>query len=182
MRRRSVLPRTNPQGSILPPSDRRRRLGRRLRSFVPDVRRRRAAVQAAVSESRPWNSPGTDGPASACAARTRSSSTDPYQSVVGPTGRGITGDIVTFSHPDDAPLPRAKGRLSRDGTTLLPTSLDEAFVLDGPGEYEVKDVLITGVRTYRDDATRRRRPASRSRSSSSSTASTRSTSATSATC
>ena len=78
--------------------------------------------------------------------------TDPYQAVVGPTGRGITGDIVTFSHPDDTPLPRAKGKRSRDGTTLLPSSLDDAFVLDGPGEYEVKEVLVTGVRTYRDDA------------------------------
>ncbi|HEY7522291.1 MAG TPA: MBL fold metallo-hydrolase [Candidatus Limnocylindrales bacterium] len=79
---------------------------------------------------------------------------DPYQSVVGPTGRGITGDIVTFSHPDDAPLPRsrAKGKRSRDGQTMLPTSLESAFVLDGPGEYEVKHVLLTGVRTYRDDA------------------------------
>lgn len=77
---------------------------------------------------------------------------DPYQSVVGPTGRGITGEIVTYSHPDDQPLPKAKGKRSRDGTTLLPTSLEDAFVLDGPGEYEVKDVLVTGVRTYRDDA------------------------------
>jgi L-ascorbate metabolism protein UlaG (beta-lactamase superfamily) len=77
---------------------------------------------------------------------------DPYQSVVGPTGRGISGDVVTFSHPDDNPLPRAKGRYSRDGKTLLPTSLENAFVLDGPGEYEVKEVLVTGVRTYRDDA------------------------------
>jgi L-ascorbate metabolism protein UlaG (beta-lactamase superfamily) len=76
---------------------------------------------------------------------------DPYQAVVGPTGRGITGDVVTFSHPDDTPLPRAKGRPSRDGKTLLPSSLDAAFVLDGPGEYEVKEVLLTGVRTYRDD-------------------------------
>lgn len=76
---------------------------------------------------------------------------DPYQAVVGPTGRGITGDIVTFSHPDDAPLPRAKGRTSRDGSTHLPTSLEESFVLDGPGEYEVKHVLVTGVRTYRDE-------------------------------
>lgn len=76
---------------------------------------------------------------------------DPYQSVVGPTGRGITGDIVTLSHPDDTPLSRAKGRLSRDGQTHLPTSLEEAFVLDGPGEYEVRHVLLTGVRTYRDD-------------------------------
>jgi L-ascorbate metabolism protein UlaG (beta-lactamase superfamily) len=76
---------------------------------------------------------------------------DPYQSVVGPTGRGITGEIVTYSHPDDSPLPKAKGKRSRDGTTLLPSSLEEAFVLDGPGEYEVHDVLLTGVRTYRDD-------------------------------
>ena len=78
---------------------------------------------------------------------------DPYQSVVGPTGRGITGDIVTFSHPDDTPLARGKpkGRLSRDGSTLIPSSLDQAFILDGPGEYEVKEVLVTGVRTYRDD-------------------------------
>ncbi len=77
---------------------------------------------------------------------------DPYPAVVGPTGRGMSGDIVTFSHPDDAPTPKAKGRRSRDGTTVLPSSLDSAFVLDGPGEYEVHDVLLTGVRTYRDDA------------------------------
>jgi hypothetical protein len=76
---------------------------------------------------------------------------DPYQAIVGPTGRGITGEIVTFSHPDDRPLPKAKGKRSRDGSTVLPSSLDEAFVLDGPGEYEVRDVLVTGVRTYRDD-------------------------------
>jgi len=76
---------------------------------------------------------------------------DPYQSVVGPTGRGITGDIVTFSHPDDSPLPKAKGKSSRDGSTLIPVSLEDAFCLDGPGEYEVRDVLITGIRTYRDE-------------------------------
>lgn len=76
---------------------------------------------------------------------------DPYQAVVGPTGRGITGDIVTFSHPDDTPLPKAKGRLSRDGSTHLPASLEEAFVLDGPGEYEVRHVLVNGVRTFRDE-------------------------------
>ena len=76
---------------------------------------------------------------------------DPFQAVVGPTGRGITGDIITYSHPDDTPLPRAKGKRSRDGQTVLPSSLDAAFVLDGPGEYEVRDVLLTGVRTYRDE-------------------------------
>ena len=77
---------------------------------------------------------------------------DAYPSIVGPTGRGITADITTYSHPDDAPHSRARGKLSRDGATNLPTSLEESFVLDGPGEYEVKDVLITGVRTYRDDS------------------------------
>ena len=78
---------------------------------------------------------------------------DPYPSIVGPTGRGITGEIVTYSHPDDDPPTgkAAKGRRSRDGKTVLPSSLDAAFVLDGPGEYEVKDVLLTGVRTFRDD-------------------------------
>jgi L-ascorbate metabolism protein UlaG (beta-lactamase superfamily) len=76
---------------------------------------------------------------------------DAYQAVVGPTGRGITADIVTYSHPDDTPLPRAKGRTANDGATHLPTSLDEAFILDGPGEYEVRHVLVNGVRTFRDD-------------------------------
>lgn len=75
---------------------------------------------------------------------------DPYPSIVGPTGRGITGDVVTYSHPDDAPVPRASGRRSRDGGTVIPSSLEPAFVLDGPGEYEVHDALVTGVRTYRD--------------------------------
>jgi len=76
---------------------------------------------------------------------------DAYQAVVGPTGRGITADIVTYSHPDDTPLAKAKGRTTRDGGTHLPTSLEDAFVLDGPGEYEVKHVLVNGVRTFRDD-------------------------------
>lgn len=76
---------------------------------------------------------------------------DAYQSVVGPTGRGITADIVTFSHPDDAPLARAKGRTTRDGATHLPASLEDAFVLDGPGEYEIRHVLVNGVLTFRDD-------------------------------
>ena len=77
---------------------------------------------------------------------------DPYPAIVGPTGRGITGDVITFSHPDDTPLPRRAGKLSRDGETVIPSSLEPAFVLDGPGEYEVHEVLLTGVRTYRDDA------------------------------
>jgi L-ascorbate metabolism protein UlaG (beta-lactamase superfamily) len=76
---------------------------------------------------------------------------DAYQSIVGPTGRGLTADIATYSHPDDAPLAKAKGRRTRDGRTVLPGSLEQTFSLDGPGEYEVKHVLLTGVRTYRDE-------------------------------
>jgi L-ascorbate metabolism protein UlaG (beta-lactamase superfamily) len=76
---------------------------------------------------------------------------DAYQSIVGPTGRGITADIVTFSHSDDQPHPKARGKGSRDGQTLLATSIEDAFCLDGPGEYEIKDVLIAGVKTYRDE-------------------------------
>ena len=82
---------------------------------------------------------------------------DPYPAIVGPTGRGITGDVVTFSHPDDAPLAKKAAKVSRDGSTAIPNSLESAFVLDGPGEYEVHDVLLTGVRTYRDDVRGTRR-------------------------
>jgi L-ascorbate metabolism protein UlaG (beta-lactamase superfamily) len=76
---------------------------------------------------------------------------DAYQSIVGPTGRGLTADIATFSHADDNPLAKAKGKPSRNGETLLPASLETAFVLDSPGEYEVKDVLVAAVRTFRDE-------------------------------
>jgi L-ascorbate metabolism protein UlaG (beta-lactamase superfamily) len=79
---------------------------------------------------------------------------DAYPSIVGPTGRGITGDVVTYSHPDDDPLPvRGKRAAGSDGKSVIrPTSLDQAFLLDGPGEYEVHDLLVNGVRTFRDDA------------------------------
>ena len=54
-------------------------------------------------------------------------------------------------------------------------------MLDGPGEYEVHDVLLTGVRTYRDDAKGARARPADAFVDRSWTASTRSTSATSAT-
>jgi L-ascorbate metabolism protein UlaG (beta-lactamase superfamily) len=83
---------------------------------------------------------------------------DAYRSIAGPTGRGLTADICTYSHADGASVATsahqgAPGTLS---TTVLgvirPTSLETAFTIDSPGEYEVHEVLITGVRTYRDDA------------------------------
>jgi L-ascorbate metabolism protein UlaG (beta-lactamase superfamily) len=81
---------------------------------------------------------------------------DAYRSVAGPTGRGLTADICTFSHAEKpAPwAPREAG--STLGHTSLgiaaPTSLEPAFLIDAPGEYEVHEVLVTGVRTYRDDS------------------------------
>jgi L-ascorbate metabolism protein UlaG (beta-lactamase superfamily) len=80
---------------------------------------------------------------------------DAYRSVVGPTGRGLTADIATYSHAD-SDLGRVTGRGSKavhvDGTGIVrPTSLEPAFGIDAPGEYEVHEVLVTGVRTFRDD-------------------------------
>lgn len=65
---------------------------------------------------------------------------DAFPSIVGPTGRGLTADIVTYS--------RADGTNGR----RVPTSLEGGFVLDVPGEFEVHQVLITGVRTFRDES------------------------------
>ncbi len=76
---------------------------------------------------------------------------DAYPSVVGPTGRGLTADIVTYSHPDPNPLPvRGKARKGVADGVVRPTSLEPAFQLDRPGEYEIHDVLVNGVATYRD--------------------------------
>lgn len=67
---------------------------------------------------------------------------DGFRSVLGSTGRGMTADIVTYSHPEDG----ASSKVAR------PASLESAFQLDGPGEFEVHEVLIHGVQTFRDDA------------------------------
>ncbi len=90
---------------------------------------------------------------------------DAFPRIVGPTGRGLTADIATYSHSDgQATLGLAGGRFetpetgsakrktaTRRSEVRIPTSLESAFVLDSPGEYEVHQVLITGVRTYRDE-------------------------------
>jgi L-ascorbate metabolism protein UlaG (beta-lactamase superfamily) len=80
---------------------------------------------------------------------------DPFRSIAGPTGRGLTADIVSYGHPDEsAEAGRSKATASVTSRLLgvpLPTSLEKAFVLDSPGEYEVHDVMITGVRTFRDN-------------------------------
>jgi hypothetical protein len=83
---------------------------------------------------------------------------DAYTSIVGPTGRGLTADIATYSRADDGRptlgLDKAakKGSRQRAAGIPLPTSLQSAFLLDSPGEYEVHAILITGVRTFRDES------------------------------
>jgi hypothetical protein len=89
---------------------------------------------------------------------------DPYPRIVGPTGRGLTADIVTYSHPDGQPTlgleaPAATKRADAAGRRApaakngmrIPTSLETAFLLDSPGEYDVHEILVTGVRTFRDE-------------------------------
>jgi L-ascorbate metabolism protein UlaG (beta-lactamase superfamily) len=81
---------------------------------------------------------------------------DPFRSITGPTGRGLSADIVSYGHADESVesgrgSKTAAGVASRLLHVPLPTSLEKAFVLDSPGEYEVHDVMITGVRTFRDN-------------------------------
>ena len=81
---------------------------------------------------------------------------DPFRSITGPTGRGLTADIVSYGHPDEAVV-TGRGSKAKAGVTSrlldvpLPASLEKAFVLDSPGEYEVHDVMAIGVRTFRDN-------------------------------
>jgi beta-lactamase family protein len=87
--------------------------------------------------------------------------TDAYPRIVGPTGRGLTADIVTYSHEDGQQslgLRQAtdasgsvKRKSARSDGQRVPTSLEPAFLLDSPGEFEVHHVLVTGVQTYRDE-------------------------------
>jgi L-ascorbate metabolism protein UlaG (beta-lactamase superfamily) len=81
---------------------------------------------------------------------------DPFRSITGPTGRGLSADIVSYGRPDESVEPGRAGKTAAGVTSRLlgvplPTSLEKAFVLDSPGEYEVHDVMITGVRTFRDN-------------------------------
>jgi L-ascorbate metabolism protein UlaG (beta-lactamase superfamily) len=79
---------------------------------------------------------------------------DAYRSVVGKTGHQLTADVATFSHAEDeATLFKGVGGKASDAHgVILPTSLEPAFPLDAPGEYEVHGILVNGVRTFRDDA------------------------------
>lgn len=60
---------------------------------------------------------------------------DPYDKSVGPTLPKARADIVTVSH-------------DRAGHNAVDRVIGEPKVLTGPGEYEVKNVFITGLTTY----------------------------------
>ena len=72
--------------------------------------------------------------------------------------RGREGIVLT-----DPPDPKSGSAIPKTGADLVTISHDdprhaslksvggEPVVLRGPGEYEVKEILVTGIRTYRDD-------------------------------
>jgi L-ascorbate metabolism protein UlaG (beta-lactamase superfamily) len=62
---------------------------------------------------------------------------DPVGKSTGYTLPKQKADIVTVSHQDP-------------GHTALGQVQDGYFLIDGPGEYEVSDVFVTGVRTFHD--------------------------------
>ena len=91
---------------------------------------------------------------------------DAYRSIVGPTGRGLTADVATYSHADPQPVTgkrreaaSSNGKAAHPAPSSVPrpTSLEPAFPLEVPGEYEIHDILVTGVRTFRDDENGARR-------------------------
>ena len=65
--------------------------------------------------------------------------TDPLDRVTGYVMPKQTADVVTISH--DHP-----------GHANLNAVKPEFATVNGPGEYEIHDVFITGIRTYHDDA------------------------------
>jgi L-ascorbate metabolism protein UlaG (beta-lactamase superfamily) len=62
---------------------------------------------------------------------------DPVGKSTGYTLPKQKADIVTISHQDP-------------GHTALGQVQDGYFLIDGPGEYEVSDVFVTGIRTFHD--------------------------------
>lgn len=75
-----------------------------------------------------------------------------FPRIVGPTGRGLTADIVTYSHADGQQSLGLATKKKSNTDGRVPTSLENAFLLDSPGEFEVHHVLINGVQTYRDES------------------------------
>src|SRR5579863_1874278 len=64
--------------------------------------------------------------------------TDPPAPSTGYSIGRINADIVTISH-------------NHPGHNYEKSAVSGAYVVHGPDEYEIKNVLITGVQTYHDD-------------------------------
>ena len=62
---------------------------------------------------------------------------DPYDKAVGGTMGRPDAHMITISHDDP----------SRNGVTGVAPAEDEPMVLSGPGEYEIRGVIIEGVRS-----------------------------------
>ncbi|MBI3384715.1 MBL fold metallo-hydrolase [Candidatus Gottesmanbacteria bacterium] len=74
--------------------------------------------------------------------------TDPYDpEMVGLKFPKTEADIVTISHQhgDHNYLDLVTGRVTEQGTS-------EPFIVDGPGEYEIKGVNILGISTFHDNS------------------------------
>lgn len=70
--------------------------------------------------------------------------TDPYSPDVGLTPPRLEADVVTVSH--------------HDGTCDYLPAVESPFrLLEGPGEYEIRGVFVTGVSTFADDKEGRER-------------------------
>lgn len=65
---------------------------------------------------------------------------DPYDSTTGLDLGRPTAHIVTVSH----------NHADHNNTAAVQPAHENVFVVNGPGEYEVRGILITGVRTYHD--------------------------------
>jgi L-ascorbate metabolism protein UlaG (beta-lactamase superfamily) len=67
---------------------------------------------------------------------------DPYQRMVGYDIGKPAASIVTVSHQHDG----------HNNTAAVKPLKEKLFVVDGPGEYEIGGILISGVRTFHDRA------------------------------
>lgn len=69
--------------------------------------------------------------------RTATIITDPFDKSIGLSPVGLKGDIVTVSH-------------AHTGHANVKAVKGNPFVIDGPGEYEISGVFITGISSYHD--------------------------------
>ena len=65
--------------------------------------------------------------------------TDPFDKKIGLHFPRKEADIVTISH----------GHSDHNNKTGIKN--DDAFFVHGPGEYEIKDIMIKGIKTFHDD-------------------------------